>query len=177
MFNINEVIIEDMKADKFAEVAELELLLEKDHGDTIIEEELHEMFDSESLYAHYHGRVAVLDGEVIGYSIRIEAKVGSVGVQSLYRLAVREDYRREGIGSKLMDAIDTSEHPVLAEVPETQYEKMAFLKTNGFVVTRLEEALYEDDDDEVPVVPAYFVMRKERKPELTLENRLKWRAP
>ena len=53
---------------------------------------------------------------------------------------------------------------------------MAFRKANGFVVTRLEEAVYEDDDED-PIIPAYFVMRKERKPELTLENRLKWRAP
>ena len=171
---MRDVQIKDMTPAKFEAVEAIDLQTEHEQGTTLIVEELEEMFGTEGIaFATYHGRVAEVDGEVVGYIIWVHADVAGVGIQSIFNLVVLPEYRREGIASALVSEIDENKAAIIVEADEDKYEVLNFWSKNKFVVTRVDPALY---DEETMIHPAQFVLRKEPRKPIQLHQRLKWRA-
>lgn len=171
---MREIEIKDMKPTHFEGVETLDLRTENEQGTTFIAEELDEMFDDTGVsFATYHGRVALCHGEVIGYIIWVHSEIAGVGIQAIFNINVHPDYRREGVGTQLVDEIDEKVAAIIVETDEDAYALLNFWSKCKFVVQRIDPALY---DGEEMIHKSQFILRKEPRKQLTLHNRMKWRA-
>lgn len=70
---------------------------------------------------------------------------------SILDVAVASEYKRQGIGTKLIkqvvdDAIIKKRYAVSLEVNETNQTALAFYKKNGFIVTNVRKKYYKEND-------------------------------
>lgn len=83
---------------------------------------------------HVAGRVARLDGQIVGFSLYAMMR----GYYSLQRLVVAESWRRQRIGTDLMNClkiqVQNHEHPhgITAVIPETFDAAALWLQDQGF---------------------------------------------
>jgi len=93
--------------------------------------------------------VALVDGEVVGYVVGARRRDGSGHVISI---AVKPEWRRRGIGVKLMEALldafkERGLKRALLEVAVSNEEAVAFYKRLGFKVTTLLKGYYPWGED------------------------------
>jgi len=146
-----------------------------DHNDIWDAETLERLlFNSGDLFT-YESNVALFNGELIGFTVTLS--VTSMGwVKSLMVIIVDENYRRNGVGSLLLDSCkpEKSGDKLNVEVGIEDYSKAKFFKKNGFVVTSVCED--EIGDDGELELEGFFVMSVEVKKPMSLETRNLWRA-
>jgi len=149
--------------------------MEYQGDDTFMAEELEEMFfDREESLFKYSCRVVEYMGDIVGYSILLELPK-LPWRKEIIRVFVLGDYRRNGIGSLLLDSLKPSKegHRVSIEIGLEDYAKAQFFKSNGYIVTAIEDTEY-DETGEIEM-EGYMVMSNELKKRLTLERRNLWR--
>jgi len=93
--------------------------------------------------------VALVDGEVVGYVVGARRRDGSGHVISI---AVKPEWRRRGIGVKLMEALldafkERGLKRALLEVAASNEEAVAFYKRLGFKVIMLLKGYYPWGED------------------------------
>jgi len=101
---------------------------------------------------HLHGDmfyVALVDDEVVGYAVGAKRRDGSGHVISI---AVKPEWRRRGVGFKLMEALfnafrERGLKRALLEVAVSNEEAVSFYKHLGFKVTALLKGYYPWGED------------------------------
>ena len=144
--------------------------------DAFIVEELEEMFGStENTFATYFGLVATDGDEIIGYLIGFKLNQFPTK-RAVLRCFVAPDYRRQGIGSQLIQRVEPTEsgHRVSTEVSDEDYAAAAFLRKNGYTVIEVVEAEYNEEGQKE--MDGFMVLVNEKKARMSLTQRLTWRA-
>jgi ribosomal-protein-alanine N-acetyltransferase len=100
--------------------------------------------------------VALADGETVGYVVGAKRRDGSGHVISI---AVRPEWRRRGIGTKLMEALldafkKRGLRKAVLEVAVSNREAIAFYERLGFKATALLKGYYPWGED------AYFMTKE-----------------
>jgi len=100
--------------------------------------------------------VALVDGEIVGYVVGAKRRDGSGHVISI---AVRPEWRRRGIGAKLMEVLlnafkDKGLKKAVLEVAISNEEAVNFYKRLGFKVVTLLKDYYSWGED------AYFMVKE-----------------
>lgn len=146
-----------------------------DHNDIWDAETLERLlFNSGDLFT-YDSNVALFKGDLIGFTVTLS--VTSMGwVKSLMVIIVDEDYRRNGVGSMLLDACkpEKSGDKVNVEVGIEDYKHAKFFKKNGYIVTSVCDEEFDDEGN--LECEGFFIMSKEVKKPMSLETRNLWRA-
>ncbi|MHC1600857.1 MAG: ribosomal protein S18-alanine N-acetyltransferase [Candidatus Nezhaarchaeales archaeon] len=145
----NAIIIRKASLSDFAQIVKIESLsFEKPYPPALILSLLY--LHSDMFY------VAVINNEVIGYVVG--AKKGS-GHGHIISIAVKPEWRRRGVGSKLMKALlDTFKErglkAAVLEVAISNKEAIAFYKALGFEKVDLMKRYYPWGED------AYVMVKK-----------------
>jgi ribosomal protein S18 acetylase RimI-like enzyme len=150
-------------------------LRQDDHGEIFAKDELDEIFTRENSFVVYQAFVAV-DGEaIVGYILCMVPKEYPKQ-RHILRCVVDKDYRRQGIGSELISRLEPQEvgHKVTIEVAHEEYSELAFLRTNGYVITSMVEDEYSEEGE--LEMEGYFILTNEKKPAMKLAQRLAWRV-
>ena len=100
-----------------------------------------------SIFYNYLNRnfyVAEEDGKVVGYAI------GDARRHLIVSIAVHPDYRRRGIGTKLMESILKNMHGyAILQVRASNNEAIKFYKKLGFIEKELLKGYYIDGEDAI----------------------------
>jgi len=100
-----------------------------------------------SIFYNYLDRnfyVAEEDGKVVGYAI------GDARRHLIVSIAVHPDYRRRGIGTKLMESILKNMHGyAILQVRASNNEAIKFYKKLGFIEKELLKGYYIDGEDAI----------------------------
>ena len=100
-----------------------------------------------SIFYNYLNRnfyVAEEDGKVVGYAI------GDARRHLIVSIAVHPDYRRRGIGTKLMESILKNMHGyAILQVRASNNEAIKFYKKLGFIEKELLQSYYIDGEDAI----------------------------
>ncbi len=173
--DLRDVTVRPVCKDDLLAVQRIEEM-EYQGDDTYMAEEMEQMFfDREESLFSYSCYVAEYMGDIVGYAISLEVPKFP-WLKDLGRIYVLEDYRRNGIGSAILDKLKPEKegHRVSIEVGLEDYDKARFLKNNGYIVTAVEDTEY-DENGELEM-EGYMVMTNELKKRMTLERRNLWRA-
>ncbi len=144
--------------------------------DSLSVECLDELFSfDESNFAEYHGMVAEIDSEIVGYVIYFELTQYR-GKKCIIRCFVAPEHRRQGIGSQLIQRCEPTQsgHRVSIEVGLDDFGEATFLRKNGYTVVETVDSEY-DEEGEIEM-DGFMILVNEKKEPMTLENRLTWRA-
>ena len=157
--------------------AAIEAMEEKyDFDDSFIAEELSEMFSRpDNDFVKYYGYVAEYGGEVIGYLIEFVPNMTMAAKQTvIVRVAVKEQYRRMGVGTNLIEIVIPTKigHKANTEIGLEDFVVAAFLRSNGFTVIGVVDAELEEDGE--VIMEGYMILQNEKKEKMSLTNRLKW---
>lgn len=164
----------NMIADDYDRIEQIEE--DREAMDSFCVEELEEMFNNdENNFATYNGLVAVDGEEVIGYLISFSLTQFPKR-SAIIRCFIRYDYRRLGIGSELIKRVEPTKsgYRVSIEVGEVDYASAAFLRANGYTVTEVVDAEYNEEGE--LELEGYMILQNEKKPKMSLTQRLTWRA-
>ena len=144
--------------------------------DAFIVEELEEMFSfTENNFATYFGLVACIGDEIVGYLIGFRLNQFPTK-RAVLRCFVAPDYRRQGVGSQLIQRVEPTEsgHRVSTEVSDEDYASAAFLRKNGYTVIEVVEAEYNEEGEKE--MDGFMILANEKKARMSLTQRLTWRA-
>jgi ribosomal protein S18 acetylase RimI-like enzyme len=152
--------------------------IEEDRGamDSFCVEELEEMFNNdENNFATYNALVALDGDSIVGYLVSFTL-VQFPKRSAIIRCYVDHDYRRQGIGSELIKRVEPTKsgYRVSIEVGEVDYASAAFLRANGYTVTEVVDAEYNEEGE--LELEGYMILQNEKKPKMSLTQRLTWRA-
>ena len=154
---------------------------QREEIDAFIVEELEDMFGStgnnftENNFATYFGLVACIGDEIVGYLIGFKLNQFPTKLAVL-RCFVAPEYRRQGIGSQLIQRVEPTEsgHRVSTEVSDVDYASAAFLRKNGYTVIEVVEAEYNEEGEKE--MDGFMILVNEKKARMSLTQRLTWRA-
>ena len=94
-----------------------------------------------------HCRVAIVGDAVAGFVVYRQ----SAGLTELQNLAVAEGCRREGVATKLLEAIEVQPKDgfcrIVTRVKENNFAAQSLLKKAGFRAVRIDRSFYETGDD------------------------------
>ena len=100
-----------------------------------------------SIFYNYLDRnfyVAEEDGKVVGYAI------GDARRHLIVSIAVHPDYRRRGIGTKLMESVLKNMHGyAILQVRMSNNEAIKFYKKLGFIEKEVLQSYYIDGEDAI----------------------------
>jgi ribosomal-protein-alanine N-acetyltransferase len=137
------LLVRPFQPEDFSKVIEIEWQVFKEH-DPYIYMELYENV-SDGFY------VAVVDNNVVGYVVGF---ISFPGKGRIFTLAVKEGYRYNKIGTKLLNAIQSvlwkqGAQSISLEARITNIPAHKFYAKHGFVPVWVEQGYYSDGEDAV----------------------------